>query len=572
MKKFIAFVQFLALALCLAAAKEKEVPKVQKTMPFTKGINLTGWLEGYNNSNWRSDLFGKQDFEDIKSLGVEIVRIPIFFEEFSSGSPDYIVEDWLWEKIDKAVEWCTELKMYMIIDFHNDCGYKTKTKPNVEDMLLKIWKQIAERYKNSGEYVLYEIMNEPHFESGNKASDVAKWGKLQGNVLKAIRAVDKRHTVIVCAEDYCSVTYLLKLPDYKDDNLIYNFHDYTPMLFTHQGASWAGLENVRHIPFPYSKEKMPKMPKKQKDQGWIESMFANYKTEGSEEYLVKPLDEAVKFANKRGVALMCNEYGVVMDYADNAERCNWYRLKGKWMQERNICRVSWDYRNKLGVFTNDSWYPSQARFPEDLNVELLKAMEFNVPQIKPRKRFSWLENAKKTGDYTIYRNGFARGTYFAGWCDSFRINRKDSVSGESYIYVGKAEKYNAIGCRFGESCDFSDLVKSGMSLEVELSTGQKDLDIKVYFVDKETPGKGKENQPWRCQVTIDGRSLPADGKWHKVRIPLKEFADAGAWSDSENKWYDAEGLFSWEKVNELKFDFGEKGLKNSLSVRSIAIK
>lgn len=572
MKKFIAFVQFLALALCLAVAKEKEVPKVQKTMPFTKGLNLTGWLEGYNNSNWRSDLFGKQDFEDIKSLGVEIVRIPIFFEEFSSGSPDYIVEDWLWEKIDKAVEWCTELKMYMIIDFHNDCGYKTKTKPDVEDMLLKIWKQIAERYKNSGEYVLYEIMNEPHFESGNKASDVAKWGKLQGNVLKAIRAVDKRHTVIVCAEDYCSVTYLLKLPDYKDDNLIYNFHDYTPMLFTHQGASWVGLENVRHIPFPYSKEKMPEMPKKQREQGWIESMFANYKTEGKEEYLVKPLDEAVKFANKRGVALMCNEYGVAMSYADKSERANWYRLKGKWMQERNICRVSWDYRDKFGVFTNDSWFPSQARFPEDLNVELLKAMELNVPQMKGRKRDSWLENAKKTGDYTIYSKGFAKGVYPGGWCNSLRVNKKDSASGEPYIYVGKAEKYNAFGCVFNESCDFSALVKSGKSLEVELSTGQKNLDIKVYFADKEMPGNGKENKPWRCQATIDASNVPADGKWHKVRIPLKDFTEAGAWSDFENKWYDAEGLFSWEKVNELKFDFGEKGLKNSLSVRSIAIK
>ncbi|MBO4387756.1 MAG: glycoside hydrolase family 5 protein, partial [Treponema sp.] len=457
MKKIIAFVQFVVLLLCFTAAKEKDVPKVQKTMPFTKGINLTGWLEGYSNNNWRSDLFGKQDFEDIKSLGVEIVRIPIFFEEFSSGAPDYIVEDWLWQKIDNAVEWCTELKMYMIIDFHNDCGYKSKTKPKVEDMLLKVWKQVAERYKNSGEYVLYEIMNEPHFESGNKASDVAKWGKLQGNVLKAIRAVDKKHTVIVCAEDYCSVKYLLKLPDYKDDNLIYNFHDYTPMLFTHQGASWAGLENVRHIPFPYSEEKMPEMPKKQKEQGWIESLFANYKTEGIEENLVKPLDEAVKFANKRGVALMCNEYGVVMTYADSSERVNWYRLKGKWMEERNICRVSWDYRDKLGVFTNDSWFPTRARFPEDLNVELIKAMGLNVPPIKSRARHSWLENAKKSGDYTIYRNGFAKGTYPGGWCKSLRINKKDSASGETCIYIEKAEKFNAAGCFFGESCNFSSL-------------------------------------------------------------------------------------------------------------------
>ena len=159
MKKIIALVLLLAAATCLFAAKEKEVPKVNKVMPFTKGLNLSIWLEVRNNSIWLSELFGRQDFEDIKSLGVEIVRIPIWFEEFSSGEPDYIVEDWLWEKIDNAVEWCTELEMYMIIDFHNDCGGNTKTRPDIEKVLLKIWPQIAERYKDSGKYVLYEFMN-----------------------------------------------------------------------------------------------------------------------------------------------------------------------------------------------------------------------------------------------------------------------------------------------------------------------------------------------------------------------------------------------------------------------------
>ncbi len=573
MKKIIALVLLLAAATCLFAAKEKEVAKVNKVMPFTKGLNLSGWLEDLGRGNSRSLMFNRQDFEDIKSLGVEVIRIPIYFEEFSSGEPDYIIEDWLWEKIDNAVEWCTELKMYMLIDFHNNTastGAGTKTKPDVEDMLVKIWKQIAEHYKDSGEYVLYEIMNEPHMKSGNIAADVAKWGKLQGNVLKEIRKIDKTHTVIVCAEDYCSVKYLLKLPDYKDDNLIYNFHDYTPMLFTHQGASWVGLENVRHVPFPYSKEKMPEKPKNQEKQDWIDWMFENYRTEGSEAYLVKPLDEAVKFANKRGVALMCNEYGVVMDYADNAERCNWYRLKAKWMEERNICRVSWDYKDKNGIFTNDS---QDARFPEDLNTDLLEAMGFNVPQEKTRDHTSWFKNAQKTGDYTIYKNGFVKGILPGGWnITKFRINKKDSDAEPAYINAPKATAYACVQCLFGEECDFSSLVSNGKSLEFEVCSNQKNLNLSVYFMNKEIKGSGKANYPWRCQTIINDKLVPADGKWHKVSIPLKDFYDAGAWSDYENKWFNPEGLFSWSKVYELRFDFGERGLQNKVSIRNIAIR
>lgn len=560
-------------ACCASFVFAANPPRVKKTMPFTKGLNLSLWLEVRNNICWLSELFDRQDFEDIKSLGVEIVRIPIWFEEFSSGEPDYIVEDWLWEKIDNAVEWCSELEMYMIIDFHNDCGGNTKTRPDIEKVLLKIWPQIAERYKDSGKYVLYEIMNEPHMKSGNIASDVSKWGKIQGNVLKKIREIDKTHTVIVGAEDWDSVTQLLKLPDYKDDNIILNFHDYSPMLFTHQGASWAGLENVRHIPFPYSKEKMPKKPKNQEKQGWIDSMFENYKTEGSEAYLVKPLDEAVKFANKRGVALMCNEWGVVMDYADNADRCNWYRLKAKWMDERNISRISWDYRDKNGVFTNDSFFSTEARFPEDLNTDLLKAMGLNVPSLAPRSRPSWFKNAQKTGDYTIYKNGFAKGILPGSWnITEFRINKKDSGAEPAYINVPKGTAYASVQCMFDEECDFSSLVKNGKTLEFEARSDQKNLSLAVYFVNPEKAGAGKANYPWRCQTTINDSKVPADGKWHKARIPLKDFYDAGAWSDSEQKYYSGEGLFSWSKVNELRFDFGEKGIQNGVSIRNIVIK
>ena len=197
MKKIIALVLLLAAASCLFAAKAKEVPRVNKTMPFSKGINLTCWLEGnqpYNVAN-----FGRQDFEDIKSLGADITRLYIRFEEFSSGEPDFIIPDWLWKRIDDAVAWCTELKMYIIIDFHNNCDGNSKTRPDIENVLIKIWTQIAERYKDSGEYVLYEIYNEPHMKSGNIAADVSKWNKIQGRILKLIRTIDTKHTVIVGA-------------------------------------------------------------------------------------------------------------------------------------------------------------------------------------------------------------------------------------------------------------------------------------------------------------------------------------------------------------------------------------
>ena len=142
----------LIFAFCASFVFAANPPRVKKTMPFNKGINLTNWLMG--NQPYDVANYGKQDFEDIKSLGADITRLYIMFEEFSSGEPDFIIPNWLWKRIDNAVAWCTELKLYMIITFINDCGENSKTRPDVENMLEKIWTQIAERYKDSGKYVL----------------------------------------------------------------------------------------------------------------------------------------------------------------------------------------------------------------------------------------------------------------------------------------------------------------------------------------------------------------------------------------------------------------------------------
>ncbi|MBP5402098.1 MAG: glycoside hydrolase family 5 protein [Treponema sp.] len=581
---FLAFA-ILVLGMSAIIAQEKndgkEIPRVNVTMPFSKGLNLSNWLELHRReySNIESEFFGKQDFIDIKSLGVEIIRIPIHFEEMSSDKPDFIIEDWLWEKIDNAVEWCTELKMYMIIDFHNDCGGNSKTRPDVEDMLIKIWTQIAERYKDSGEYVLYEIMNEPHFKSSSLASDISKWNKIQGNVLKKIRQIDKTHTVIVGGADWHSINSMLQLPDYKDSNIILNFHDYTPFLFTHQGANWVGdkggngLENVRHIPFPYSKEKMPQLPKNQIEQDWIEYLFSSYEKEASEANLVKPLNEAVKLANKRGVALMCNEWGTQMNFADEEDRINWYRLKAKWMDERNIIRLSWDYKNSFGVFNDKNIWPGKVNFPEDLNKGIVEALGFKVPEEKKRVRLSWLENAKRTGDYTIYKNGFVKGILLEQYYPNYvRVNKRDDRTEDSYIYFGKTNSYERIEIPLGDNVDLSSFVDSGKFLEFEIRTNQKKLSLEVYFEQKEILDAGKSGLPWRCRKSIKNDTVPADGQWHIVRIPLKDFADIGAWVNRENKWYNGEGLFSWKRVHSLIFDVGEKGLQGDLSVRNIAIK
>ena len=105
LRKIILPLLILILSANIYAQKNSKAPsQVKKTMPYAKGLNLSEWLEHGAFGNVRKCIYGKKDFENIKSLGVEIIRVPIWFEEFSSEKLDYIVEDWLWETIDNAIE------------------------------------------------------------------------------------------------------------------------------------------------------------------------------------------------------------------------------------------------------------------------------------------------------------------------------------------------------------------------------------------------------------------------------------------------------------------------------------
>lgn len=541
-----------ALSLCHA----KEIVKVEKKLPYSKGLNFSNWLEpipGFIDGNFAN--YSKQDFIDIKNMGVEVLRIPTHFDTLSKGKPDYIIPEALWNKLDSAVDWCEELGMYVIIDFHNDCAGDSKTPPDIENRLTKIWPQIAQRYKDRSQYVIYEVMNEPH------GIDFKKWGIIQGKMIKLIRSIDKTHSIIVGAADWNSIHELLNLPKYDDDNLIYNYHEYSPFLFTHQGAEWTDIKRLTHIPFPYVKEKMPKIPADATDvEKWN---FAEYEKNASEDVLVAPLDKAVAFVNKRHAALMSNEFGVYMKYADVKERANWYRIKSGYMDDRNITRVSWDYKGGFGVFNR--W--DGGVFPQDLNKEVVKAMGYKIPSYKST---TWFEDAVKNNDYTIYKNGIAPKITFSSWIpeseNKAALYKDESGSNELFIYVPKADSYRQLEFMFNDEVDLTALKNKGACLEFEIRIMDPDCKLQIYFKDSVEKGI-----PWRCGAFLENFNVKSDGKWHKVSIPLKNFADYGAWDGTSNQWFNSTNSFDWKIISSLVFDTSSP-ITRGLSLKNIIIR
>lgn len=114
--------------------------------PFHKGVNLTGWFQTTGAHNIQFRKFTKKDFSDIKSLGCDVIRLPINMHEMTLGAPDYIIDPLLLTFMDSTVTWAEELQLHLLIDNHS-FDPSTNTSPDVGDILTRIWPQIAERSK-----------------------------------------------------------------------------------------------------------------------------------------------------------------------------------------------------------------------------------------------------------------------------------------------------------------------------------------------------------------------------------------------------------------------------------------
>ena len=238
---------------------------------FIQGTNLGNWLnpEGYmfglskTNSAWMIDLMLREaigpdetaafwqqfkenyiteaDIRFIASTGANTIRLPfnykLFTDEDYMGLTNNRGEGFRW--IDKVVEWCRKVGLYLILDMHDCPG--SQTGDNIDDgfgypwlfeseksqlLFCDIWQQIARRYRNEAVILGYELMNEPiaHYFK-NKEELNQRLEPLYKRAVKAIRSVDRNHVVLLGGARWNSDFFMFS--DWAfDNNIMYTCHRY----------------------------------------------------------------------------------------------------------------------------------------------------------------------------------------------------------------------------------------------------------------------------------------------------------------------------------------------------------
>ena len=184
-------------------------------------------------------------------------------------------------------------------------------------------------------------------EEAKKQIEVEKenallWNDLIERAMSAIRSLTKETPVIYGGIQWNSVKTLKLLEPPKYENVIYTFHFYEPLLFTHQKAHWvAAMDPNETISYPESMQYYCEKSKKLGYQGEVVTQ-AKSKTMGPE-FIREMVEEAVSAAKNARVPLYCGEFGVI-DQAPVQDTLNWFKDVDQVFREYNIGCAVWSYK------------------------------------------------------------------------------------------------------------------------------------------------------------------------------------------------------------------------------------
>ena len=228
--------------------------------------------------------YSQESFNRLAALGANYVNIshPGLFSESSPYGLDYDIQN----NLDGLLTMISKADMFAVISFRTGPGRSEFTffwdeagdwfdasylndsiwqDQEAQDAWVAMWRYTAQRYRNNGIVVGFDLMVEPNSnEVGSNALNdplniwdpekfyqkhggtLYDWNQLYPRIVSAIRQVDTKTPILIGCMGYSAVDWLPYIQTTGDPKSVYTFHQYEPYLYTHQqpgfqGCSYPGM-------------------------------------------------------------------------------------------------------------------------------------------------------------------------------------------------------------------------------------------------------------------------------------------------------------------------------------------
>lgn len=299
------------------------------------GWNLGNSLDARGAGNtvesetyWGNPKTSQEIIDEVAKKGFNAIRIPITWAEHVGSAPDYKIDEAWLNRVQEVVDYAVADDLYIMINTHHEENEWLITDPaNSEQLnaeLAAIWQQVAERFKDYNEKLIFEGMNEPRKMGSEKEWNggtpeervlINEMNKTFVDTVRATGGNNENRILVICPYGNSPANKALsELEIPEDNNIAVAIHMYTPYVFTYVPNDQTSLET-----WDGSKKAEIVNTIKQIDQYLlskdvpvvITEFGAQHKNNTGE--IIKWLDDYMGFTNKYGIKVFWWDNGCHSD-------------------------------------------------------------------------------------------------------------------------------------------------------------------------------------------------------------------------------------------------------------------
>lgn len=136
------------------------------------GWNLGNTMDGHtgltpSETLWQSVKTTKQLMQTVHDAGFNTVRIPVTWGNMIDDANGYAIKDAWLTRVQEIVDYAVAQDMYVIINIHHDGAEQTgwlrlatEDRESLYEKFAGVWANIAERFRDYDEHLIFESMNE----------------------------------------------------------------------------------------------------------------------------------------------------------------------------------------------------------------------------------------------------------------------------------------------------------------------------------------------------------------------------------------------------------------------------
>ena len=315
----------------------------QNLMP---GWNLGNQLEANSGGTpsetaWGNPTITEKLIKEVKAQGFKSVRIPVSYLSKIGDGPDYTIDSAWLDRVQEVVDMCIDNGLYAIINVHGDgyysikggwllCGEPASEQKTIKAKYKKVWEQIAKRFKNYDDHLVFESMNEEFDGTYNNPNpeyynNINAYNQIFVDTVRKAGGKNNNRYLLVPGWNtdinYTAGDYGFKIPNDSTGRLMISVHYYDPWKFC-GGEEAPGIFR------------------------WGDSIKGQAIRNRGEKHTDAKFDQLYDAFISKGYGVIIGEYGAIdktyKDSRSTAYRAYFAEYVNYAAHKRNIVTVYWD--------------------------------------------------------------------------------------------------------------------------------------------------------------------------------------------------------------------------------------